>query len=505
MKKKLFSILLASAAVAVTVSCGGGDDGPGGTEGGGGGGTGDLVNLTPSRSLAFPGVDGGGKAVTGGAGGEVIHVTTLNDGGSGSLREAIAKAGKRTIVFDISGTIHLTSDLAIGKGDLTIAGQTAPGDGICIADYPVTVEADNVIIRFIRFRLGEVGGQAKKTMDPYYEGDDALGGKDIKNIVIDHCSVSWSTDECASFYGTENFTMQYCVISESLKQSVHVKGNHGYGGIWGGYNATYHHNLLAHHDSRNPRFDHYYVWKGMGQLDFVNNVVYNWGGNSSYGGESYALQYLRSINMVGNYYKAGNNSNHKNRIVNPTTQCSNCNSSSPASVVPGKFFIEKNYVNGYSDVTADNWKGVEPDDASKLSSVKASSYFGTRISQEENAEDAYNNVLAYAGASLVRDAVDTRVLNDVKNGTGSLINSPSDVGGYPALSTGKTITDTDRDGMPDEWEMAEMTKLNVKNKSLSAFKPGAYNISAKYTNLEIYLNELVKGTFPAKANASATR
>lgn len=448
-----------------------------------------------STILAFPGAEGGGAYATGGRGGVVIHVTTLSDERDkstglpvqGSLRKAVQMDGTRTIVFDVAGTIHLNSQLDIASGNLTIAGQTAPGDGICIAGYPVVVKTSNVIIRFLRFRMGD---QNK------VEGD-ALSINDRRNILIDHCSFSWSTDECVSCYGNTNFTLQYCFITESLRKSVHVKGDHGYGGIWGGTNATFHHNLLAHHDSRNPRFDHSYVNnKCFGPVDYVNNVVYNWSGNSTYGGEGYTQ--ARQINMVNNYYKYGpaTSSGKQSRLVDPTIRCEYC--SNGHTLIPGKFFLSGNYMYGSDAVTADNWQGS----TQRGTNVKATKRWTdglTRMVREQSAGDAFETVLTKAGCSLHRDAIDTRIVSEVRNGTytyngsnGStkgLIDSPSDVGGYPTLNGGTAPADTDRDGIPDEWEDANgLDKSSFNDAKL-------YTLNKDYTNLEVYLNSLVQDLY----------
>lgn len=507
----LSMLLMVAVGCHTLVSCGGGGD-DGGS--GGGGDSGTLPVYPASRTLAFPGADGGARYATGAAASTsstVYIVSNLDNTGPGSFRDAVSK-DNRTIVFNVAGQIDLSSELKISGNNLTIAGQTAPGDGITIAGWPVTITGDNVIIRFLRFRMGDTGNMSESQID----GADAIGGEGKRNVLLDHCSISWSIDECASFYGMKDFTMQYCVISESLRLSKHTKEAHGYGGIWGGENASFHHNLLAHHDSRNPRFDHDYVNTLKGPVHYVNNVVYNWGGNSAYGGES-GNGTPKYINMVNNYYKPGpaTSSGVNSRILNPWTSCDNCAKISGyvGYVTPGKFYVNGNYMFGSPSVTSDNWNGVYPESA--RSAAKATSYAGTAHAFVESAEEAFESVLKYAGASLSRDDVDKRIMGaagpngtggEVRNGTvtynNGLINSQTDVGGWPTLKGGTPYADKDLDGMDDDWEEAKLKELGVTGKTRSDFRPNAYNLSRRYTNLEVFCNSLVTQTFPTGAGAS---
>lgn len=478
-----------------------------------------------AEAPAFPGAEGYGRYTTGGRGGKVIHVTNLNDSGEGSLRQAIETSGARIIVFDVSGTIYLQSTLSIRKGSVSILGQTAPGDGICVANCSVNVSASNVIIRYLRFRLGDIMESAIVASNPDYEGADAFTGSHhdnavCSNIILDHCSASWSTDECASFYGNKNFTMQWCIISESLKSSVHAKGNHGYGGIWGGENAAFHHNLIANHDSRNPRFDHGYVSGLAGPVDYVNNVVYNWGGNSTYGGETADCYEQKLFNMQNNYYKPGPATQKRTRLLDVTTTCSNCVNCNGGGhkVVPGRFYLVGNVMEGSTAVSNDNWTGSTVSPANNPS-IKSD----TRLASTEDIFNTYNTigmhtaqvafekVLAYAGCSFSRDVIDTRIANDTRNGvftykgsngsTNGLIDSQEDVGGFPTLVDTGCLTDTDNDGMPDAWEVANGLDPN------SASDASLMTLDKKhwYTNIEVYANSLVEEQIlDARANAEAT-
>lgn len=421
------------------------------------------------QTPAFPGAQGFGKYVTGGRGGKVYIVSNLNDSGPGSLRDAAEKKEPRIILFSVSGTIRLRSQLDIKNGNLTIAGQSAPGDGICIRDYSVRVNADNVIIRYMRFRMG----------DETKFQNDAIYGMRHKNIIIDHCSMSWSTDECASFYDNENFTMQWCIIAESLNASVHEKGEHGYGGIWGGMGASFHHNLLADHNSRNPRFcgARYHKQPAREIVDFRNNVIFNWGINSSYAGER------GNHNMINNFYKPGpaTPKSKINRIINPWSPF-------------GKFYVDGNAMYGDPKVTANNWNGgVQFEKGNGTDSVFLDKPIVVVPVDTQSPREAYDAVLKKAGASLKRDAVDARIVEEVNSGKApygrdknGIIDSQVDVGGWPELRSTSAATDSDQDGMPDSWEQAR--KLDANNANDAAL----YTLDKSYTNIEVYLNGLVE-------------
>ena len=454
------------------------------------------------QALAFPGAEGGGMYTTGGRGGRVIHVTNLNDSGPGSLREAVNASGPRIVVFDVAGIIELKSKLRIKNGDLTVAGQTAPGDGICIKNYATVVEADNVIIRFMRFRLGDEGANAD-------DGEDAIWGRRQRDIILDHCSMSWSIDGCASFYGNSNFTMQWCIMTESLRHSVHGKGNHGYGGIWGGENASFHHNLLANHDSRNPRFDHPEIYENpsdpdrRGNVDYRNNAVYNWGSNSSYGGEG------GHFNMVNNYYRQGPASRDRMYFLdaNGIYTSSDTDYGYPYLYMSGNYYVE------YPEMTAedgvywhDHGTNTPPDPTRLLSTLlPISGPDGQTVyTTTHSAQAAFERICEVGGASLVRDEVDERACRDAESGTatvndggngstGGIIDTPTAVGGRPEYSAAteneaNDKTDTDGDGMPDWFE----ERFGLDPASASDASAKTLDKLGRYPNLEMYLHWLVR-------------
>jgi len=411
-----------------------------------------CTSFLHARQLAFPTAEGYGKYSVGGRGGKVYEVTNLNSSGPGSLGEAIEATGPRTVVFRVSGTIE--GNFKIKNDKITIAGQTAPGDGICIKGS-LGLDANDVIIRYIRARTNE-------------RGDAVSAGHGKSRIILDHVSASWSTDEVMSIYQNSHVTIQYCMITEPTGNGK----SHKFGGIWGNNYSTYHHNLIAHSDSRNPR------WASGAQFsDYRNNVLYNWGYQSSYGGEPEQRgrpQYnFTTVNMVANYYKPGpaTRSNARGRIVQPSDG--------------GSWYVADNVVVGSPEVTADNWKGVVDGNFTRLDQP-----WDAMPINQQSPEDAYQTVLEHAGCSLPnRDAIDARIIDEVRTGTAKygengIISEPNDVGGWPELKSAPAPADSDHDGMPDNWE---------KDNGLNPEDPGDGNIIGEngYTNLENYLNSLV--------------
>ena len=474
------------------------------------------TGFAEEKTPAFPGAEGFGRYTTGGRGGAVYHVTRLDDDNEeGSFRWACNRPGKRTIVFDVSGTIYLKSALKLQGNNVTIAGQTAPGDGICIADYPFTIEANNVILRYLRFRLGNRNVT-------YHEGD-GLGAMDHDNIIVDHCSVSWSIDECMSVYGGKNLTVQWCLVAQSLVNAGHEKGNHGYGGNWGGSGSSYHHNLIVHHTSRTPRLGPRPGTQTDERMDMRNNVIYNWAGEGCYGGEG------MNVNIVNNYYKPGaatltRNINIQKRIAGIGVRTSDYTGHNTANPNDwdimwhkwGTFYVTGNYNSLHSDVTNDNWTyGIR----NQINNDKCDGTFNTEVEAQmklsepidyyavttHTAETAYERVLSYVGCSKQRDSYDNTMVNDVRDGkatyTGSgnnagFINSQNDCGGWPTLNSTAPLKDTDGDGMPDEWETANGLNPNDANDGATVCADG-------YTNLEHYLNSLVADITDAQ-NAGGT-
>ncbi|MCH6236486.1 LamG-like jellyroll fold domain-containing protein [Cognataquiflexum rubidum] len=442
-----------------------------------------------NKTVAFPGAEGFGKFASGGRGGQILKVTNLNDSGPGSLREAIDMRGPRIIVFEVSGTISLRSDLIVRSGDLTIAGQTAPGDGITLRNYPFVIkDADNIIVRFIRSRLGDTSG---------VDGD-AIEVNRVKNLIIDHCSFSWGIDETCSIYSGENATLQNSIISEGLnKSTVHLTGDHAFGSLLGGKNFSMFNNLMAHFVLRVPS-----ITTGSETFDLRNNVIYNWEKRPSNNAVS------AKANFYNNYFKPGpaTKARPSNELADQNFFWATSSNGDPNTY--GKFYLEGNVVVGRSLINTNQWSGVrlETSDLTTkyLERLKNKNQNGDLVpfpipeglySKTRSADAAFDFVLDFVGASLSRDAVDTRIVQETRNGnfthkgsrTGLLgiIDSQSNVGGWPSLKTLPAPTDTDGDGMPDAWESAQ--GLNP-----STADDKGFDLSPYYTNIEIYINSLVQ-------------
>ncbi len=492
-----------------------------------------VVGITATAQVpAFPGAEGYGRYVTGGRGTstnatKVYHVTNLQDNTSGSiagsLRWALKQSGPRTIVFDVGGIIELKTDLTI-PANTTIAGQTAPSPGITLRYYTVRPVGNNVIVRFIRIRRGE-----EKDIN---DGADATWAKELTNVIFDHCSFSWSIDEVASYYDNCNFTMQWCTIGEALANPGHTKGEHSYGGIWGGKGASFHHNMIIHVQNRAPRLNGArYGWTGYDktkypggtimaeQVDLRNNLMYNWGtGNGAYGGMG------GYHNIVNNYYKAGPATANTKRVF----QCGHTTGTSAdqgSAIDPqkkgiyGHFYISGNYVTAAGSNAANyDWKGVIVDDAGGTipDTIKLSSPISTFVNADvttHTAENAYLKILSYGGASLYRDNVDKRYMSEAKNGTTTYTGSATKTG------EGKTVThhpgiidfvkdqgtysigigtrpndfDTDKDGIPDAWEDVNgLDKKDASDATIITLDAVGNGGKGWYTNLEVYLSSLVQ-------------
>ncbi len=504
--------------------------------------------ITEITAPAFPGAEGHGRYVTGGRGGEVRHVTNLNDKGEGSLRAAVNGNNKKIVVFDISGIIALESDLVIGA-NTTIEGQTAPAPGITVR-YQTVRPSDNNIIRFLRIRRGE-----EKDVN---DGADAIWQRQKDGIVLDHCSFSWSIDEIASFYDNQHFTMQWCTLGEALANPGHSKGEHSYGGIWGGKGASFHHNFLCHMQNRVPRFcgarynwDKYDTEKYANSIqaeivDFRNCVMYNWGGgNGCYGGTGGG-----NINIVNNYYKAGPATNNKTRVTQISVATSSNASGSDFMGYCSRYYINGNYVTAAGNKAENyDWQGVIYDAGTSI--IDGEHYipdtkhmYGESIKYRKNskdedcviikldnevetgkvtthsAENAYQQVLTYAGASLYRDDVDARYMKEAADGTttytGSaektgdgkaiahrpgIIDFVKDQGEYTLESYGRPDNfDTDSDGMPDAWETAN--GLDPQSNDAAEYTLDKHGF---YTNVEVYCNSLVEEIMKAENDNADSR
>jgi len=464
---------------------------------------------------AFPGAEGGGKFSFGGRGGKVLVVTNLNDNGVGSLRWACEQGGARIVVFNVAGIIRINSPLIIRAPYITIAGQTAPGDGVCVAGESVWINTHDVVIRYMRFRRGETNVGRR---------DDAIGGNPVGNIMIDHVSASWGLDENMSMYrhmyndstpnlkaeeklGTVNITIQNSIFSEALDT-----WNHAFGSTLGGENCAFVRNLWANNAGRNPSIG----WNGI--FNFANNVVFNWVHRSTDGGD-----YTAMYNIINNYYKPGPatpiGKPISYRILKPESGRSKL-----SYRVYGRAYVEGNIVEGNARVTKDNWDGgVQVEEEDNAGIYKDAMKWNKPLPMPPftllPTLQAKDYVLNNAGATLPkRDAVDVRIVKQVATGKidfdpnvklpetqfkhrrlpidsykQGIITDPAQVGGYPVYK-GTPYKDADNDGMPDAYEIAN--KLNPKDASDAAkiTKNG-------YSNIELYLNSVVdiKNVVPTAA------
>ena len=458
------------------------------------------------RTLAFPTAEGFGKYASGGRGGKVVEVTNLNDSGEGSLRWALTEAGREnaTIVFRVSGIIDIGPNpqrkgersIRAKLKNVTIAGQTAPGEGILLRGGKLNLGgSENVIIRNIRSRLGTIGDPTKSKKENFIEGG-AIGIENARNIIIDHCCFGWSGEENVTMYDNHFTTMQWCIIHEGLHDAGHKKGVRGYGCQWGGSPATFHHNLLVHNDSRSARINGASNPNGDRNvfLEYQNNVNYNWGRrNSCYGGENEAGEgSTHECNFVGNYYKPGPAHPDNNVFIELSQARKGKQLTSPS-----RWFINGNVMEGVP--SRDNWALISNRTGFTISQQKSTqrlqpAEYQSYLTKAESAKKAYKKVLAKAG-TIHRDAVECRLIDDVRSrqpryqGLSAhkpgIIDAPADAEGWPQYAAAEPVVDNDHDGMADDWERAH---------GLSPDNPDDRNdiISrAGYTALEVYLNSLM--------------
>ena len=419
-----------------------------------------ISNARATLSIpAFPGAQGFGANTAGGRGGRVIFVTNLNDSGPGSLRAACDAEGPRTVIFRVSGLISLGSPITVKNPFLTIAGQTAPGDGICLRNFTFNIATHDVVVRYLRSRLGDLSGQ---------ESDSITLVSGAHDVVLDHCSATWSIDESLSLAGNvSNVTIQWCLIGNALNHSKHAKGDHGYGSLSRANGpVTWHHNLWVHNNSRNPRLGDNYGRPPFPTFDVRNNVMYDYGEICSG-----LTQGVLKVNYVANYIRPGPSSKAATPI----------HVGGPSEL---RFYIRDNVFEGHDSFTADNSMFFDPVMINGKRQLEiVTQPFDAPTVQTSSAHDAYLAVLASVGASLPRrDAADARIVHEVKSGTGSIIDSQEQVGSWPVLKSTTPPVDTDEDGMPDAWE--RRFGLNPRDNSDGA----ADKDNDGYTNLEEYLN-----------------
>jgi len=408
---------------------------------------------------AFPGAEGFGATTPGGRGGRVIPVANLNDAGPGSLRAACEAEGPRIVIFRVSGLISLAAPIVVKHPYLTIAGQTAPGDGVCLRNFTFNIATHDVVVRYLRSRLGDLSGQ---------EADCITLLAGAHDVVLDHCSATWSVDESLSLAGdVSNVTVQWCLIGNALNHSKHAKGDHGYGSLSRANGpVTWHHNLWAHNKSRNPRLGDNYGRPPFPTFDVRNNVMYDYGEICSG-----LTQGVLKVNYVANYIRPGPGSKARTPI----------HVGAPSEL---RFYIRDNVFEGNTALTADNSQFFDPItiDGKRQVEIVAQS-FAVPAVRTSSASEAYVAVLATVGASLPRrDSVDAQIISEVRSGKGSMIDSQQQVGGWPELKSAAPLLDSDGDGIPDLWERRH--GLNPRDGSDGA----ADKDKDGYTNLEEYLN-----------------